>query len=124
MRQPRSRRQYGRAPRLQEPVESTGKNIRAVNHSRGEYQRQNADGSQASTNTAESFFSLLKRAIIGAWHHISREHLPQYANEFAFRWNTRHDRDGKRLENIHPLDRWQTANVSPSLRNFARLLNI
>jgi len=70
----------------------------AVNHSRGEYQRQNQDGSRASTNTAESFFSLLKRAIIGAWHHISREHLPRYANEFAFRWNTRHETDGQRLE--------------------------
>jgi transposase-like protein len=70
----------------------------AVNHSRGEYQRQNPDGSRASTNTAESFFSLFKRAIVGAWHHISREHLPRYANEFAFRWNTRHDTDGKRLE--------------------------
>lgn len=69
----------------------------AVNHSRGEYQRQNPDGSRASTNTAESFFSLLKRAIIGAWHHISREHLPRYANEFAFRWNTRHDTDGQRV---------------------------
>ncbi|MGA2869079.1 MAG: IS1595 family transposase [Verrucomicrobiota bacterium] len=67
-------------------------------HSRGEYQRQNQDGSRASTNTAESFFSLLKRAIIGAWHHISREHLPIYANEFAFRWNTRQDSDGQRLE--------------------------
>jgi len=70
----------------------------AVNHSRGEYQRQNPDGSRASTNTAESFFSLFKRALIGAWHHISREHLPRYANEFAFRWNTRHDTDGPRLE--------------------------
>jgi len=70
----------------------------AVNHSHGEYQRLNPDGSRASTNTAESFFSLLKRAIIGAWHHISREHLPRYANEFAFRWNTRHDTDGQRLE--------------------------
>jgi len=70
----------------------------AVNHSRGEYQRQNPDGSSASTNTAESFFSLLKRAIIGAWHHISREHLPRYANEFAFRWNTRHDTDCQRVE--------------------------
>lgn len=70
----------------------------AVNHSRGEYQRPNPDGSQASTNTAESFFSLLKRAIIGAWHHISREHLPRYANEFAFRWNTRRDTDGQRLQ--------------------------
>jgi transposase-like protein len=69
-----------------------------VNHSRGEYQRRNQDGSRASTNTAESFFSLFKRAIIGAWHHISREHLSRYANEFAFRWNTRHDSDGQRLE--------------------------
>lgn len=69
-----------------------------VNHSRGEYQRHNPDGSRASTNTAESFFSLLKRAIVGAWHHISREHLPRYANEFAFRWNTRHDPDGDRLK--------------------------
>lgn len=74
------------------------KEHQTVNHSRGEYQRQNPDGSRASTNTAESFFSLLKRAIIGAWHHISREHLPRYANEFAFRWNTRHDSDGQRLE--------------------------
>jgi transposase-like protein len=74
------------------------KEHQTVNHSRGEYQRQNQDGSRASTNTAESFFSLLKRAIIGAWHHIPREHLPKYANEFAFRWNTRQDSDGKRLE--------------------------
>jgi hypothetical protein len=73
------------------------KEHQAVNHSRGEYQRQNADGSRASTNTAESFFSLLKRGVIGAWHHVSREHLPQYANEFAFRWNTRQDTDGRRL---------------------------
>ena len=68
-----------------------------VNHSRGEYQRRNPDGSRASTHTAESFFSLFKRAIIGAWHRISREHLARYANEFAFRWNTRHDTDGQRL---------------------------
>lgn len=68
-----------------------------VNHSRGEYERQNPDGSRASTNSAESFFSLLKRAIVGAWHHISREHLPRYANEFAFRWNTRRQTEGERL---------------------------
>ena len=74
------------------------KEHQTVNHSRGEFQRQNRDGSKASTNTAESFFSLLKRAIVGAWHHISREHLSRYANEFAFRWNTRHDTDGERLQ--------------------------
>lgn len=76
------------------------KEHQAVNHSRREYQRNNPDGSKASTNTTESFFSLIKRALIGAWHHISREHLPRYANEFAFRWNTRHDTDGERLERI------------------------
>jgi transposase-like protein len=69
-----------------------------VNHSRGEYERKNSDGSKALTNTAESFFSLLKRAIIGAWHHISQVHLPRYANEFAFRWNTRHETDGQRVQ--------------------------
>ena len=74
------------------------KEHQAVNHSHGEYQRKNHDGSTASTNTAESFFSLLKRGVIGAWHHVSREHLSKYANEFAFRWNTRHDTDGMRLE--------------------------
>ena len=74
------------------------KEHQTVNHSRGEYQRQNQNGTRASTNTAESFFSLFKRALIGAWHHISREHLPRYANEFAFRWNTRRDSDGRRLE--------------------------
>jgi len=73
------------------------KEHQAVNHSRKEYQRQNPDGSRASTNTAESFFSLLKRGVIGAWHHVSREHLSKYANEFAFRWNTRHDSDAIRL---------------------------
>jgi hypothetical protein len=51
-------------------------------------------------NTGEKLISLLKRAIIGAWHHISREHLPRYANEFAFRWNTRHDTDGQRLQRV------------------------
>src|SRR5271168_2362840 len=43
------------------------KEHQTVNHSRGEYQHQNQDGSRNSTHTAESFFLLLKRAIIGAW---------------------------------------------------------
>jgi len=69
-----------------------------VVHSRKEYTRRNPDGSVASVNYCESFFSLLKRAVVGAWHHVSREHLPKYANEFAFRWNTRGDTDGERME--------------------------
>lgn len=67
-----------------------------VNHSAEEYARKNEDGTVAHTNTVESFFSLLKRGVVGSWHHVSREHLPKYADEFAFRWTNRKMTDGKR----------------------------
>jgi transposase-like protein len=75
----------------------------AVNHSKNEYHRHNPDGSIASTNCAESFFSLLKRGVYGSWHHVSREHLPKYASEFAFRWSHRKITDGERMETFIPL---------------------
>jgi transposase-like protein len=31
------------------------------------------------------------------WHHVSREHLPKYANEFAFRWSHSKMTDGARM---------------------------
>lgn len=34
------------------------------------------------TNFAESYHSLLKRGIIGAFHHVSDKHLPRYLAEF------------------------------------------
>lgn len=40
-------------------------------------------------NTAECFFSLLKRGLHGAFHHVAPEHLSRYTAEFAFRWNRR-----------------------------------
>jgi transposase-like protein len=70
----------------------------AVNHSVYEYRRINPDGSVVTTNSAESFFSLLKRGVYGSFHHVSREHLARYAHEFEFRWNTRGMTDGERLE--------------------------
>jgi transposase-like protein len=69
-----------------------------VVHSKYEYSRRLADGSKAGINGCESFFSLLKRGVYGSWHHVSREHLSKYANEFAFRWNTRKMTDGERTE--------------------------
>jgi transposase-like protein len=69
-----------------------------VNHSAKEYARRNADGSNAHVNTAESFFSLIKRGIMGSFHHVSREHLHRYAAEFQFRWNNRSITDGERME--------------------------
>ena len=41
------------------------------------------------TNTAENFFSILKRGINGIYHHVSEAHLPRYLAEFDFRYNTR-----------------------------------
>ncbi len=69
-----------------------------VNHRRCEYTVKMPDGVTAGVNRCESFFSLLKRGVHGAWHSVSREHLHRYANEFAFRWNTRSLTDGERTE--------------------------
>ena len=49
------------------------------------------------TNFAESYFSLLKRGIIGAFHHVSEQHFQRYLNEFDFRWNRRTVSDDERL---------------------------
>ena len=68
----------------------------AVDHGRKEYARTNADGSCSHVNTAESFFSLIKRGIMGSFHHVSREHLHRYCSEFEFRWNHRKVSDGER----------------------------
>ncbi|MGD1085968.1 MAG: IS1595 family transposase [Verrucomicrobiota bacterium] len=69
----------------------------SVNHSAKKYALKMPGGRLAHVNTCESFFSLLKRGVHGSWHHVSRRHLPKYASEFAFRWNTRRDTDGARL---------------------------
>ncbi len=68
-----------------------------VNHTKLEYSRNNPDGTQSGINSCESFFSLLKRGVVGSWHHVSREHLPKYANEFEFRWRHRKISDGERM---------------------------
>ncbi len=65
-----------------------------VKHSLGEY----ANG-DINTNTAESFFALLKRGVNGTFHHISKKHLARYCNEFSFRWDNRKVTDGERTEN-------------------------
>lgn len=74
-----------------------------VVHSKFEYSRKLDDGTKAGINTCESFFSLLKRGVYGAWHSVSREHLQKYSNEFAFRWNTRKLTDGARFATAIPM---------------------
>jgi transposase-like protein len=57
-----------------------------VNHSADEYVRT---GGFHHTNTVESFFALLKRAVYGQFHHISEAHLHRYLAEADFKYNHR-----------------------------------
>ncbi len=66
-----------------------------VNHSKEEYGRYE-NGVCISTNTVEGFFSLLKRGIIGTYHHVGSQHLHRYLSEFDFKYNTRKITDGER----------------------------
>lgn len=58
----------------------------AVNHSAGEYVRGNIH-----TSSIDSFWSLLKRGIMGSFHHVSKKYLPLYVNEFSYRHNNRNN---------------------------------
>jgi len=55
-----------------------------VTHSKAEYVRDDVH-----TNTVEGFFALLKRGIVGTFHHVSKGHLHRYCDEFAFRYSFR-----------------------------------
>lgn len=57
-----------------------------VNHSADEYVRM---GGFVHSNTAESYFAILKRGVYGTYHSVSEAHLPRYLAEFDFRYNTR-----------------------------------
>ena len=41
------------------------------------------------TNSIENAFSLLKRGIVGSWHHVSVKHLQRYLDEMSFRFSER-----------------------------------
>jgi hypothetical protein len=58
-----------------------------TNHEAGEYVR-----GDVHSNTVEGYFSILKRGIIGTFHHVSPQHLQRYATEFDFRYNHRETR--------------------------------
>lgn len=65
-----------------------------VNHSAKEYVR-----GSIHTNTIEGYFSILKRGLIGTYHHVGANHLKRYIGEFDFRYNNRRVADGERADN-------------------------
>lgn len=60
----------------------------SVSHGRGEYVR-----GLVHTQTIDSFWSLLKRGIMGSFHHVSAKYLPLYVAEFEWRYNNRKNPD-------------------------------
>ena len=46
-------------------------------------------GNWIHVNTAEGYFSIFKRGVIGAYHHVSEQHLDRYLAELDFRYNNR-----------------------------------
>lgn len=57
----------------------------AVNHSQYEWAR-----GEVHTNTIEGVWALLKRSIMGAYHHVSPKYLDLYIEELAWKYNNRH----------------------------------
>ena len=68
-------------------------NHKIVNHRNKEYVNDSA-----STNSLEGFWSHLKRGIYGNYHWVSKKHLPNYANEFTLRYNTRKYSEKERFD--------------------------
>ena len=54
----------------------------SVKHSANEYVK-----GQVHTNGIEAVWAVLKRSLMGTYHHVSMKHLHRYVNEAAFRLN-------------------------------------
>ena len=64
-----------------------------INHGDGEYVRGGVH-----TNAIENRWSHFRRTLTGTYHHVSRKHLSRYADESAFRLNTRDANEGERFD--------------------------
>lgn len=61
-------------------------------HSNREFSR----GGGCHSNTAENFFSIFKRGVVGVYHHMSATHMRRYLAEFDMRYSTKSVTDGER----------------------------
>jgi len=59
-----------------------------VNHSAGE-QVGTKSGTRISTNSAETYFAILKGRNYGVYHDSGRRYMPQFLKEFDWRYNVR-----------------------------------
>lgn len=75
---------------------------RRINHKAGYVGRDLFTGQfgPIHTNTIESYWAIVKRAIYGQFHHVSKKYMPLYLNELSYRYNQRHDEKNWGLEGI------------------------
>ncbi len=66
---------------------SLGFDHKTVAHSQKIY----VNAGDIHTNSVEGFWSQLKRSIDGTYHHVTAEHLQEYADEYSFRYSHRND---------------------------------
>lgn len=67
-------------------LRAAGYRHETVRHGQGEYVR-----GRVHTQSIESFWAVLKRGLLGTFHHVSQRYLPLYLSEFTFRHNHRTD---------------------------------
>jgi ISXO2 transposase-like protein len=91
-----------------------------VNHSADEYVSK--DGT-VHIQSAEAFFAILKRGVMGSFHSISEQHLQRYLDEFAFRWNNRSSLGVEdTTESLEPRSRCRNAGFTSGLLRSSRSL--
>jgi transposase-like protein len=62
--------------------------------------REFSRGDGHHSNTAENFFSIFKRGVVGVYHHMSATHMHRYLAEFDLRYSTKNISDGERANAI------------------------
>lgn len=68
-----------------------------VNH---EVEYVNFEHPDVHTQGIENYWSLVKRGIVGTWHHVGVPYLDQYLREFDYRFNRRKVSDGQRFVSL------------------------
>ena len=51
--------------------------------------RRTLEGVKVHTNSAEGYFPIFERGLVGTCQHMSERHLPRYLAEFDFRMSNR-----------------------------------
>jgi hypothetical protein len=70
---------------------------RYLPHGQAQHDREYVTGDGIHTRGIENYWSLLKRGLIGVFHHVSVGELPGHLDEFQYRFNLRRVCDEERI---------------------------